>query len=276
MDNQIALIDIDQILKSKLGSKARYVPGFVASWLKRIIHQDEINAFSLQEGDKQGVPWVVDCVNYLGMKFEVNGIENLPPADSSACYTFVSNHPLGGPDGIMLGSLIGRHYDERIKFLVNDFLMHLHGMAPLFVPINKTGRQNRDFPAMVKACFESDCHVIMFPAGLCSRRRNGKIRDLAWNKAFVTKSIETKRDVVPIHFGGRNSDFFYRLSGITDRLHLKFNPAMIFLVDELFKNKGKTFKITIGKPIPWQTFDKSKTPAQWAEHVKSIVYQMES
>ena len=127
---------------------------------------------------------------------------------------------------------------------------------------------------MVREGFAGDNHIIMFPAGLCSRRTNGVIQDLPWQKTFITKSIETKRDVVPIHFSGRNSDRFYRLANICKRLGLKFNVAMLFLVDEMFKNAHKTFTVTIGEPIPWQTFDKSRTPQEWAAYVREIVYSL--
>ena len=161
-----------------------------------------------------------------------------------------------------------------IRYLVNDLLMNLHGLAPLCIPINKTGSQSRDFPKMVEAGFASDNHIIMFPAGLCSRRQGGEIKDLEWKKTFVVKSIQAKRDVIPVHFGGRNSDFFYNLANVCKALGIKFNIAMLYLADEMFKNRHKTFTVTFGKPIPWQTFDKSKTPAQWAEYVKDIVYKL--
>ena len=264
-------IDIDKILRSRLGSKARWVPGFAVNWLKRITHEDDNNRFLWEARDLKGTPWLEACLKYLDASVDVEGMENLPAKDDGRLYTFVSNHPMGGIDGVALGSIIGRHYDDRFRYLVNDLLMNLPGLAPLCIPINKTGSQSRDFPRIVEAGFKSDYHILMFPAGLCSRRRNGEIRDLPWKKTFITKSVETHRDVVPIHFGGRNSDFFYRLSNISDRYVKKVNIAMLFLVDEMYKNRGNTFPVKIGKPIPWQTFDKSKTPAQWAEEVSSLV-----
>ena len=268
-------IDIDQVLQSKMGEKARYVPGFVVRWLKKIVHQDDINRFIEIEGDKQGVVWIEDCLNYLDTKIQVVGKENLPPTNDGKRYTFVSNHPLGGLDGLALGAVLGRHYDSKVKYLVNDLLMNLHGLAPLCIPINKTGKQSRNFPAMVEAGFTSDNHIIMFPAGLCSRRTNGVIRDLDWKKTFITKSVETQRDVVPIYFEGRNSDFFYNLANICKALGIKFNIAMLFLADEMFKNQHNTFTIRIGKPIAWETFDKSRTATQWAQMVKDEVYKMQ-
>ena len=269
-------IDIDKVLQSKMGTKVKWVPRFVVNWLKRIVHQDEINRFIEQEGDKQGVEWIEDALTHLDTKIVVEGAENLPDASDPRRYTFVSNHPLGGLDGLALGVVIGRKYEGRVKYLVNDLLMNLHGLAPLFIPINKTGKQSRNFPAIVEAGFSSDNHIIMFPAGLCSRRTNGVIRDLEWKKTFVTKSVETQRDVVPIYFEGRNSDFFYRLANISKALGIKFNIAMLFLADEMFKNQHNTFTVRIGKPIAWQTFDKSKSPMEWAEYVKQQVYALQN
>lgn len=274
--NQISekTINIDKILHDKMGDKAKFVPRPLVSWLKRILHQDEVNRYLWESRHLTGTEWLEECVRYLDMTLEVVGSENLPDKDDGRLYTFVSNHPLGGVDGVALGSIIGRHYDSKFRYLVNDILMNLPGLAPLCIPINKTGGQARSFPAMVKAGFESDNHILMYPAGLCSRRRNGEVRDLPWSKTFIVKSVQYQRDVVPIHFGGQNSDFFYKLANFSDKYVKKVNIAMIYLVDEMYKNVHKTFTVTIGKPIPWQTFDKSRTPAEWAQYVQDIVYQL--
>lgn len=267
-------IDLDKIIRSKMGEKSKFVPGFAMSWLKRITHQDEVNRFLWESRNLTGTEWLEECVRYLDMNLVIEGKENLPSKDDGKLYTFVSNHPLGGADGVALGAIIGRHYDSKFRYLVNDLLMNLPGLAPLCIGINKTGGQSRNFPAMVEAGFQSDNHILMFPAGLCSRKTNGKVRDLAWKKTFIAKSVQYQRDVVPIHFSGQNSEFFYRLANICKALHIKFNIAMLFLVDEMYKNVHKTFRVSIGKPIPWQTFDKSKTPMEWAEFVKNKLYEL--
>lgn len=268
-------IDIDDILRSKLGDKAKYVPHFATSWLKKITHQDEVNQFLWESKDLTGVDWLEACVQYLDVSLEVKGRENLPNQQDGRLYIFASNHPLGGADGVALGAIIGRHYGGRIKYLLNDLLMNLPGLRPLGIGINKTGKQSRNFPAMVDAAFQSDNHIIMFPAGLCSRKINGQIRDIPWKKTFITKSVEYQRDVIPIHFEGRNSDRFYRIANICKALKLKFNVAMLFLVDEMYRNRHKTFRVTIGKPISWQTFDKRKNAQQWAQYVQNKVYQLQ-
>ena len=257
-----------------MGAKAKYVPAPVVSWLKKIAHQDEVNKFLWDSRELTGTPWLEECVRYLDMTLEFEGEENLPSKDDGKLYTFVSNHPLGGIDGVALGSIIGRKYDSRFRYLVNDLLMNLPGLAPLCIPINKTGSQSRSFPAMVETGFQSDYHMLMFPAGLCSRKINGEIRDLPWKKTFLSKSIEYKRDIVPIHFSGQNSNFFYRLANFSDRHIKKVNIAMLFLVDEMYKNVHKTFKVSFGKPIPWQTFDKSKSPMEWVKFVYDRVYEL--
>ena len=267
-------IDIDKILASKMGDTAKFVPKFLVRWLKRIIHEDEVNRFLWESRDKSGTEWLTECVRYLDMDIKIEGIENLPDKNDGKLYTFVSNHPLGGQDGVALGSIIGKHYDGNFRYLVNDLLLNLPGLAPVSIGINKTGKQSRDFPRMVEAGFQSNNHMLMFPAGLNSRKINGVIHDLPWKKTFISKSVEYQRDVVPIYFSGRNSERFYRIANWQKKLGLKINIAMLFLVDEMYRNVHKSFTIKIGKPIPWQTFDKSKTPMEWAKFVEDKVYEL--
>lgn len=267
-------IDIDKILASKMGKKVKFVPKFLVRWLKHIIHEDEVNRFLWESRDKSGTEWLTECVRYLDMDLRIEGLENLPDKNDGKLYTFVSNHPLGGQDGVALGSIIGKHYDGNFRYLVNDLLLNLPGLAPVSIGINKTGKQSRDFPRMVEAGFQSNNHMLMFPAGLNSRKINGIIHDLPWKKTFITKSVEYKRDVVPIYFSGRNSERFYRIANWQKKLGLKINIAMLFLVDEMYRNVHKSFTVKIGKPIPWQTFDKSKTPVEWAKFVEDKVYEL--
>ena len=270
-DDSLFLIDIDKVLREKAPKYYKYIPKFVVSYLKRIVHQEELNVFLRESKDKVGVDFLKACLEFLDANIVVKGEENLP---TEGLYTFVSNHPLGGQDGVALGYVLGSFYKGKVKYMVNDLLMNLQGLAPLCIPINKTGKQAKDFPRMVEAGFASNDQLIMFPAGLCSRRQNGVIRDLDWKKTFIVKSVQAQRDVVPIHFEGRNSNFFYNLANVCKFLGIKINIAMLYLADEMLKNRHKTFTVTIGKPISWQTFAKSKTPDDWAAYVKDIVYKL--
>jgi putative hemolysin len=181
---------------------------------------------------------------------------------------------LGGLDGIALGYLLGKEYDGKVKFFSNDLLMNVHPIRELFVPVNKTGAQGKGHAEMMKQFYESNNHLITYPSGMCSRKIKGEIMDLEWKKNFVKKSIEYQRDVVPVYFEGRNSNFFYRLANFRKFLGLKFNVEMLYLSDEMFRQKGNHFIIRIGEPVSWQTFDKSKSHSEWANLMKAKVYSL--
>lgn len=270
MGHAVTEIDIEAIIKARAGKKAKYIPGFFFSWLRKLIHQDFINTYLRQ--DREGVDFCQGVLDYLGVTVDVEGLENLPAPGTGFC-TFVSNHPLGAIDGVTLGAVLGRHYDGQIKYLVNDFLMNLRGLAPFFVPVNKIGRQAHNLPEMVEMLFQGENHVIMFPAGLCSRRINGVVADLPWHKTFLIKSKKYHRDIVPIHFVGENSNRFYRVANFCKRFHLP-NFAMALLPDEMYKSRGLHYTVRIGSPIPWETFDKSKSAKEWAQYVRECVYKI--
>lgn len=269
-ERQPQILDLEQVIKSKAGKKARYIPKFVINWFKRFVHIDFINEY-LKEG-YVGVEFCENAVKYLGVELEIAGMENLPK--DGRTYTFVSNHPLGAIDGVTLGAVIGRQYDGKIKYMLNDLLMNLKGMAPLGIPVNKLGGQARNLPKLVNEVYNSDNQMLVFPAGLCSRKIDGKIQDVEWGKSFIKKSRETGRDIVPIHFEGENSKRFYRIANWQKKLGLKFNFAMMLLPDEMYKSKGRKYKITIGKPVPISSLDKSKTDLEWAQEIRKHVYEL--
>lgn len=265
-------IDIGAIVRARAKNKARFIPRFLIKGLERLIHQDFINEYLRQ--NREGVDFCRGVVEYLRVDVEVQGLENLPEDAETRRYTFVSNHPLGAIDGVTLGWVIGSRFDGRVKYLVNDLLMNLRGLAPLCVPVNKLGRQGHDFTRRVDEAFGGNCHVIMFPAGLCSRRQpDGSIRDLTWHKGFLKKSIQFERDIVPVHFIGYNSPRFYRVASWCKKLHLP-NLAMALLPDEMYRSQGKRYIVKFGKPIPHTTFDRSRSLQQWAQWVQDRVYEL--
>ena len=264
-------IDIDKIVRHRAGKRAWLIPRFLTRLVERLIHQDFINGY-LGQG-RVGVDFCKGVIDYLGVTVHVEGEQNLPPA-VRPCIV-VSNHPLGAIDGVTLGYVIGRHYGGHVKYPGGDLLMNLKGLAPLCVPVRQSGRQQgRDFPQMVAKAFGGQDNVIMFPAGLCSRRQDdGRIRDPQWHRFFIKKSVQYRRDVVPVHFIGQNSPRFYRVARFCKRWRLP-NLAKLLLPDEMYRSQGKTYSVRIGKPIPWQTFDRSRTPDEWAGWVQDQVYSL--
>jgi len=262
-------IDLDKVVAAKFPGKK--IPKWFINWMKRFIHQDFLNPMATK--GYEGVEFCAESIKYLDVTLEVEGLENVVVPEG-AKLTFVSNHPLGGVDGVAIASIVGEHFGNNVKLMVNDFLMAIKGLEPICIPINKTGGQARSLPGLVKEAYESDNNMIVFPAGLCSRKIKGKIQDLPWGKNFVQMSVATDRWVIPIHFIGRNSNRFYNVANLCKMLGIKFNIAMLFLPDELYRNQHKTFKIIFGKPIPPTTFDKSKNAAEWAAWVREKVYEL--
>ena len=271
-DNGIQRIDIEQVLREKSPSLSRKIPGFLIKYLVRTIHQEELNYILETFHQYEGVEFMNKLVEYFHLDLELVNPEYMPEEGS---YIFVSNHTLGGIDGICLSAVLGNRYNGRIRYLVNDLLLYINNLKTIFVPINKYGAQGRKNVSLIEEAFASENQIITFPAGLCSRRINGVITDFEWKKSFVQKAVTYQRDVVPIYFEGRNSEFFYRLTNIRKKIGIKKNIELIYLPDEMFRFKQKTFRIYFGKPIPWETFrDTRRTALEWAQWVKDICYKL--
>ena len=264
-------IYLKEVFKSKNPALARWIPGFVYSWLNRIICIDDINDFIRKHGDRKGIDFADAIVEYLNLTFQTEGITNLPSPQGR--YIFVSNHPLGGQDGIAPISFLGKYYPD-LKFPVNDILLNLKNLNNIFLPVNKHGGMSREAVKAIASAYTSDNQIIMFPAGLCSRKIKGKIEDLEWQKNFIVEAVKHQRDIVPIYISGQNSNFFYNLSNFRKRIGLKANIEMLWLPKEAFKKKNETLTLKIGKPISWQSFDKSKKPKEWAKEVREILYRL--
>ncbi|MDR3140529.1 MAG: 1-acyl-sn-glycerol-3-phosphate acyltransferase [Tannerellaceae bacterium] len=270
-DKRTQFINLRQVLREKNPSLAKKLPGFIVTYLIRIAHQEELNYILNHYRDKEGVDFMVELLDYFDLTLETDGEENIP---DTGRYVFASNHPLGGLDGICLSAFLGRRFNGNIRYLVNDLLLFIPNLRSIFIPVNKHGKQAKQTAVLTDEAYASDSQIITFPAGLCSRKIKGEITDLEWKKSFIRKAIAYKRDVIPVYFEGRNSDFFYRLANIRTGLGVKANIEMLYLSDELFKSKHTTYHIYFGKPISWQTFDTGKTVTEWAGWVRDISYAL--
>ncbi|MDR3048143.1 MAG: 1-acyl-sn-glycerol-3-phosphate acyltransferase [Bacteroidales bacterium] len=263
-------ISVDNLFKDKNPKLHRKIPHFVIRWIERIIHQDEVNEFMEINHNSTGLEFSNNVIKRLNLTVKVIGEENIPKA--GRCLV-ASNHPLGGPDGIALISVIGQ-YRKDIKFPVNDLLMQLYPMQDIFVPINKFGRHNQNVVKELNDVFASEDAVLYFPAGICSRKQKGVIKDLEWKKTIISKAKEYQRDIVPVYFGGQNTNRFYRIANWRKRLGIKTNIEMFFLPDETFRQYGKEIFIIFGTPISCSFFDSSKNEKEWAQWLKEQVYQL--
>jgi putative hemolysin len=270
LETKKPFIDIDDVFRRKNPKVYGLLPKFVLNYVKKIAHQDEINRVMAKIGHLKGLPFVDALISEFGVEVSLTGAENIP---LQAPVIFASNHPLGGLDGIAFMHALGKYRDD-LRFLVNDILMNITNFKPMFVPVNKHGSNSREVSQLIEDTYGGEFAVLVFPAGLVSRKQPGGIKDLEWKKSFISKAKRYKKDIVPVYIEGRNSDFFYNFARIRKLLGIKSNIEMFYLADEMFSQRGKKVTIHVGKPISYEYFDKSKSETQWAEWVKQIVYHM--
>ena len=265
------VIDVDKIFKDKNPGLYKFLPRFLLAFIKRVIHQDEMNAILYKSGDARGVEFANIVLDEMGVNVKCQGLENLPQIGS---IIIVANHPLGGLDAMALIRYIGQKRED-IRYLVNDILTRLPNFGEIFVPVNKLGTNAKSNLERIEQIYASDATVIVFPAGLCSRKIGGKIQDLEWQKSFVSKAQKYQHPILPVYIKAKNSAWFYNLSRFRTKLGIKANIEMFYLPDEMFKQKGKTIELIIGKPIyPEQLTSKNSSKAM-ALKIKEFVYQLE-
>ncbi|AGA79910.1 1-acyl-sn-glycerol-3-phosphate acyltransferase [Echinicola vietnamensis] len=265
-------IEIKEVIRDKNPKLLKWIPGFVLNYIRKITHEDEVNRLMADYGHLHGMEFVNALILDFGVQIDLKGAENIP---QTAPVIFVSNHPLGGFDGIAFMHAIGK-YRQDIRFLVNDILTNVKNFDPLFVPVNKHGSHGRKAARLIEETYAGENAVLVFPAGLVSRKQAHGISDLEWKKSFITKAKKYKKDIVPVYIDGRNSSFFYNLAKFRKKIGVKANIEMMYLADEMFGQKNKKVTIHVGKPISYQYFDDTKSEKDWAAEVKSIVYSMAS
>lgn len=263
-------IQIDEIFKAKNPGLYKWLPGILLRYIKKVVHENDINAVMANNGHLHGLDFVNALIAEFGVEVELKGEENIP---IDRPVIFASNHPLGGLDGIAFMYALGK-YRSDIRFLVNDLLTNIKNFEPMFIPVNKHGSNSREVTRLIEDTYAGEHAVLVFPAGLVSRKQPQGIMDLEWHKSFIRKSKKYQKDVVPVFIEGKNSEFFYNLAKFRKKLGVKANIEMFYLPDEMFSQRGKKVTIHVGKPISYQYFDQSKSEKEWAEEVKRQVYQL--
>ena len=263
-------IDIKEAIKSKSPKLVKFIPKFMMNYIKRVTHEKDINEFFQLHGEKKNFEFIAAVLSHFNVKVEVKNPENIVKTGG---VIFASNHPLGGLDGMALIHAIGQERKD-VKFIVNDILMALTSLDGIFIGVNKHGKNVSNSLAIIEDLYASDQAVLIFPAGLVSRKQKGQIHDLEWKKSFVSKAKKHKKNIIPVHIDGENTRKFYNLAMWRKRLGVKANIEMFYLIDEMFKQRGKTLTMTFGKPIPYTNFDKKHTDLQWAQILKKEVYAL--
>jgi putative hemolysin len=266
-------INLEKAIASKNPKLLKFMPGFVLRYIKKIVHQEELNKAIYLARHRHGVDFANAAYEEFGVKFKVIGEENIV---KSGGVIMAANHPLGGLDGITFMKIVS-DYRPDIRFFVNDLLMALKNYAPIFVPVNKHGKNSSDYARKFEEVYAGNECLLIFPAGLVSRRNDkGVVEDLVWKKSFIAKAIQYKKNIVPVYIEGNNSKRFYNLAYYRKKLGIKANIEMFYLVDEMYRQRGKTLTFTFGEQISWETFTSDHPTEYWSDKVKEHVYALKS
>ena len=266
---QNKFVDIKGLIKSKNPALLRWLPRFIINYLRRILHEDEINQFIENHKEVYDVDFCQAVIEYFNIKIVIQGLENLP---SEGPTIVAMNHPLGGMDAVAF--VVGiKEKRKDVKFIVNDLLMNLENLKNLFVGVNKHGKNAPTVRQQIRNIFDSTNLVCIFPAGMVSRKVKGEVTDLVWKKTFVQYGREFNRPIVPVFIDGELTNFFYRLSKFRKFIGIKANIEMMYLADELFKQRNRTITFTIGKPIFGQEINKDWSDIEASEWFRKHVHQ---
>ncbi len=270
MEDIYKTIDIEKAIRNGSSRFFKSLPRFVIKLIIKIISQEELNSTIYNNREKNGVPFINGVLHDWNVKVEIKGAENVPP---SGRFIFVGNHPVGGMDALSILSMIYNFFPDVVS-PSNELLKTIPNLRPLILGLNVFGRSTKDTANKINELFESDIQVMMFPAGEVSRRKKGIISDPVWQKSFISKAIQHKRDIIPVFIEGRNSDFFYNVANLRKFLGIKMYIETLLLPREMLKQRNSTITINIGKPVSYQTLTKEFTHAEWALKVKSIAYSI--
>jgi putative hemolysin len=272
MDETYKVVDIEKAIKNGNSLFLKSLPGFVIRLVKKIVHEDELNTTYSRHHNETGIEFVNGLLEDWKVKLNISGNENVP---TEGRFIFVANHPLGGMDALAFLSLVDRFFHNVVS-PSNQLFEYIPNLHSLILGINVFGRNNKETVEKLHLMFESDAQIMIFPAGEVSRRKKGVIADPPWQKSFITKAVQHRRDVIPVHISGRNSNFFYRIANLRTFLRIKTYIETALLPDEMLKQQNMTLNLRIGKVIPYQTFTNDKSHYEWAQKVKEMVYQIDN
>lgn len=266
-------IDLDAVIRRRLPDRYSHIPQWLIRGAERLICQDRLNAILDNAGERRDAEFCRSVIEYLNVSYDINGTERLPEPGPGSRVIFTCNHPLGALDGIIIIDMLSQRYGPGLRFIVNDLLNAVEPLSGVFLPINKHGRQSREAAEAIDAAMSSDNPVVIFPAGLCSRASwTGRVADLAWNKMFVGKALRYHRDIIPLHFSGRNSALFYLSAKLRELAGIKFNAEMILLPRQIFRSTGRRYTISVGERIPADTLRGGTEAEATAAAIRALTY----
>ncbi len=270
MEDIPKVIDIEKVISNSKSKFVRSLPRFIVKYLIKSVYQDEMNRIIHKFRNLSGVPFINAVLNELNIKVIVEGGERIP---ASGKFVFVANHPQGGIDSLAFLSMIYNFCHDVIS-PSNELFYYIPQLRPVILGVNVFGQNTKETAGKLNQLFESGSQIMIFPAGEVSRRKKGIISDPVWQKTFITKSVQHKRDIIPVHISGRNSNLFYAVAGLRKFLGLKLYIETALLPREMMRQRNSTVIMKIGDPISRVTFTPEKSHAEWAQVLKKIIYSI--
>lgn len=246
----------------------------LCNWLLKLVAIDKVNWIHSHNFDTPGVPFTEGLLKDLNITIKIRNkqvLDNLP----EGAFITVSNHPFGALDGIMLINIVGKHRPD-FKVMVNMILNHITAMRPNFINVDalasndpkKRAESVRGIATAIRHVREG--HPLgFFPAGAVSKfTKELRIEDREWQPSITRIIQKVKVPVIPIYFHGHNSLFFTILGMIDWRLRTLKLPS------EVFRDKNRTYRISVGDPITPEMQAQFATPEELGKYLRNQTYAL--
>ncbi len=266
----MGLVTAKEVAKAINLHKYGFFGTFLGWILMKVTRISGINRFYRKHESLQGAEFLEAILKHYEIDFEIPE-EDFKRLPKDGAYITISNHPLGGIDGVLLLKLMLAHRSD-FKIIANFLLNRIEPVAPYILPVNPF-ENHKDVKSSIAGFKSAMSHLDeghplgIFPAGEVSTYKDEKlIVDKPWEEAALKLIRKAKVPVIPIYFHAKNSKFFYRLSRISDIFRTAKLPS------EIYSQKNRPIKVRIGQPISVSTQDEQATLEDFTELLRKKTY----
>jgi putative hemolysin len=266
------LVTAKEVAKAIHADKYGFLGTFFGWILMKVLKISTINKFYKRNKHLSDLDFLDAILDEFQIKFEIPE-EDMKRLPKEGPYITISNHPLGGIDGILLLKLM---IEQRSDFkIIANFLLHrIAPLKPYIMPVNPF-EDRKDAASSISGFKNAILHLReghplgLFPAGEVSTYKDGKlVVDKEWEVAAMKLIQKAEVPVVPIYFHAKNSRLFYRLSKISDTLRTAKLPS------EVLTQKRRVIKVRVGKQISVKAQKEHESLADFSEFLRRKTYML--